>query len=196
MSERVVLDSDRGVFVDISNARPWMQRSDLSIGDPPDKWPSEIVGGRMVVACGRAPEGPDPSRWGQSGWDRFESAVGAACEQADRRGVELWIRPSLHGMLSDAISTVSWARRTESTGVHLLVDPVGWLTESMMQDSEDHLRRISELVHGCPLLGGVLLRTGEMENPAESLRAMRGLIDAADVLVALDGAEFGLLDRA
>jgi len=196
MSERVVLDSDRGVFVDISNAQPWMQRSDLSIGDPTNQWPSEIVGGRMVVACGRASDGPDPTRWGQSGWDRFESAVGAACEQADRCGVELWIRPSLHGMLSDAIGTVSWARRTASTGVRLLVDPIGWLTESMMQDSEDHLRRISELMRGCPLLGGVLLRAGELESPAESLRAMRGLIDAADVLLAFDEAEFGLLDRA
>jgi len=174
-----------------------MGRDKLKIGDPVSSWPEEIIGGRLVAVCGwAAPGEPDPSRWGQAGWDRFERQVLEASEEAGRRGVELWILPSVHGMLSDAISTVSWARRTGNTGVRLLIDPVGWLTDSMMPDREDHLRRLTELMVGCPLVGGVLLRAGELPDGEALVRAMRGLTDAAGVLVALDEAEFGLLDRA
>ncbi|MCA9303544.1 MAG: hypothetical protein KC996_05425 [Phycisphaerales bacterium] len=197
MSRRVVLDPERKMFVDAVTAEPWTGQGKLKIGDQLSAWPVEIVGGRLLLWCGWwEPGEPDPSRWGQAGWDRFEDDVRAASDEAERRGVELWILPSAHGMLSDAIGTASWARRTGSTGVRLLVDPVGWLTDSMMVNAEDHLKRISELMIGCPLVGGVLLRAGGLVDPAGSVRAMRGLIDSAGVLVALDESEFALLDRA
>lgn len=196
MSKRVVLDSDRGLFVDAESAEPWMLCPNLAIGDPLSDWRSDINCGRLLLSCARASDGPDPSRWGQSAWDRFEEQIAEAAQEADRRGVELWILPTIKGMLSDAISTASWARRTANSSTRLLIDPVGWMTESMLQDSEDHLRRISELMIGCPLLGGVFLRSSELAAPIAAIQAMSGLIDASDVLCALDHKEFSLLDDA
>lgn len=196
MSKRVVLDPDRGLFVDAASNEPWMMRTDLAIGDPLSDWRGDLPCERILLRCGRASDGPDPSRWGQSGWDRFDQEVNEAAQEADERGIELWILPTIDGMLSDAISTASWARRTSSSSTRLLIDPVDWLTESMLKDSEDHLRRISELMVGCPILSGVLLRASELDDPTAAIRAMRAMIEDSDVLCALDDKEFTLLDEA
>ncbi|MGV6814001.1 MAG: hypothetical protein ACWA5W_03210, partial [Phycisphaerales bacterium] len=96
--------------------------------------------------------------WTQDGWGAFDHQFARLREQLKTHGSTLIIEPTSSGMLSDAISTCAWARRqigsdeqsTDRRGWSLMIDPVGWLVESMLIDASDHLRRFNELCVECP----------------------------------------------
>tara|TARA_R110002072_G_scaffold42064_16_gene118355 strand:+ start:46150 stop:46821 length:672 start_codon:yes stop_codon:yes gene_type:complete len=167
---------------------------------------------RLVIHCADPSPTDDPARllagWSPDGWAKFDESLAELDAWANEHGAELLIRPSAAGMLSDAICTMSWASRSADLGCGLLLDPVGWLTGSMIKDAEDHLTRIAELCLGCDKASALLirsLRTDEAGNPSQaslgsgSLDAtmvvdrLRPLIDSIQTLVVLDPADLELL---
>ncbi len=198
MPEYVNTTKSTGLYEMYQSNTPWALEHDWVIGDDLDLWPDEIPGGRLIVKCGRADDEPDPMRWMAKGWEAFDAAVLAAVDVARNRGIELLIRPSAEGMLSDAISTASWARRMESTPIGLLIDPLGWLTETMLDDAEDHLRRIAEMMDGCGKIGGVLIQVPEGQGDLDAVMVRRTLgpmIDAAAIFAVDDADDFAFLDH-
>ncbi len=154
------------------------------VGGDPSGWFDGHDGadgpGRVVLRCGEPVHADlstnDDDRllasWSQSGWARFDEELEAVVGLATQRGVELMVRPGALGMLSDAICTCSWARRSESLGCSLLLDPIGWLVPSMLDDAGDHLRRIADLCASCPKIGAVLIRSVRVGDDG-------GLVEAA-----------------
>lgn len=127
---------------------------------------------RIVIRCAQ-PALADASRdddlrvlmsWSQSGWTLFDEQVAALDEIANARGTELLIRPSATGMLSDAICTMSWARRSGDLSCSLLLDPMGWLVGSMMRDIDDHLSRIAQMCVECPKVSTILMRSVRVDD--------------------------------
>jgi hypothetical protein len=122
---------------------------------------------RFILRCGEptltVASEPDASRllasWSQTGWSEFDDRVCKIVELFKKMGVEIMIRPSAMGMLSDAICTCSWARRSEDVSCSLLLDPIGWLVPSMMRDVDDHLSRIAQFCEECPKVSAILLRS-------------------------------------
>ncbi len=151
--------------------------------------------------------------WSQSGWEAFDEQFAMLDEKIQSRGARLMIEPSIDGMLSDAISTCAWARRhgganPGSHGWSMLIDPVGWLVDSMMRDADDHLRRFSELCIDCPSVelvrvrsvkraedGSLVacsLRDGDLDS-AMILDRLGGMIEKASGVVVLDEADGELI---
>lgn len=112
--------------------------------------------------------------WSNAGWDSFEADLRDAIELCDNTKPKskalLW--PGVGSVLSDGVSTLSFARKHESVG--LVIDPVAWITGSMRADAEDHLSRFADALSLCETLKAVVIR----EVPAtETLPA----IDAGSV---------------
>jgi hypothetical protein len=195
---------------------------DASVGTDPLVWLDglgvldDIDGpGRVVLRCGEPVRANlsanDDDRllasWSQSGWARFDEELNAAVELAAQRDIELMVRPGALGMLSDAICTCSWARRSESLGCSLLLDPIGWLVPSMLADAGDHLRRIADLCSSCPKVGGVMVRSVRLDgdgglvetaihegviDPELIVSTLGDLVRDAPAVIGLDEAD---LDR-
>ena len=190
-----------------------------SVGDPVsivESMAQEIPAGtgplRLVIHCADPSSTDDPARllagWSPDGWANFDESLAELDTWASEHGAELLIRPNASGMLSDAICTMSWASRSADLGCGLLLDPVGWLTGTMINDAEDHLTRIAELCQRCDKASALLIRslmTDQAGNPVQaslsegSLDAkmvvdrLRPLIDSIDTLVVLDPADLELL---
>lgn len=146
--------------------------------------------------------------WSQSGWERFDAMHARARDRAIEQGVQLLVRPSGTGMLSDAVSTLNWVARGGGQDAMLMLDPLGWIVPSMVRDLPDHLDRIGELCiemveHGrvaCVLVrsfggDGLLpapLRCGDTD-PQIVIRHLTPLIGRAPLVAVLDGADLDLL---
>jgi len=137
--------------------------------------------------------------WSQSGWEAFDEQFALLNEKIQSRGARLMIEPSSKGMLSDAISTCAWARRSgghdqASGGWSMLIDPVGWLVDSMMRDVDDHLRRLCELSIECPNVELVRVRSVKRTDDGSLVACSlsEGDLDAAMILDRLGG----LIERA
>ncbi|MEX0876002.1 MAG: hypothetical protein WD114_00965, partial [Phycisphaerales bacterium] len=163
---------------------------DLSVSDDPARW-GEAIGDspRIILRCASfaAIDTPGDSpgdlsgdqaaawleSWSESGWAAFSQRVARARQAADDRGVELLIRPGAGGMLSDGVCTLSWFARSAGAAPRLMLDPVGWITPSMVRDLDDHLLRIAERSHQLIDAGAVecvLLRSaGAVTGPGSSL---------------------------
>jgi len=189
---------------------------DGSVDSDPSRWLNACFDApRVVLRCAKPRGGEASDRddvallasWSAAGWARFDEDLGRFDRLAREHGIELMIRPSASGMLSDAICTCSWARRSESLGCSLMLDPMGWIVGSMMGDIEDHLCRISALCSQCPKVGAVLVRSiGQDEmggliettlddgmiDPELIVSCLGGLVRSAPAVVALDRAD---LDR-
>lgn len=136
------------------------------VGSDPSEWIEACNGAqRIVVQCGRQEIGGDEhaasllASWSQAGWAQFDENVLELDQQMNKAGLGMMIRPSSTGMLSDAICTMAWARRSEDLGCSLMLDPMGWIVESMLRDMDDHLRRINDLCVGCEKIGAVMIRS-------------------------------------
>lgn len=171
---------------------------------------------RVVVRCGdpiRVNEHADDAarllaNWSQSGWTKFDEDIAFLDQMMQEHGQELLVRPSSEGMLSDAICTVSWARRAQTLGCKLFLDPMGWIVGSMFNDVEDHLDRIAELCSQCDNIGAILIRSvrtdesgklvevslGEGEiDPNVIVDRLQGLIRSSEAVVVLDSTDLALL---
>lgn len=190
---------------------------DASVGADSAKLILEHQGcARVVLRCGE-PVDVDShedeaarllASWSQAGWTKFDEDLVSLDEQMAEAGIEMMIRPSASGMLSDAICTMSWARRSGGLACSLLLDPVGWLTGSMLRDVDDHLRRFAELCDGCDKTGAVMLRSvkrdesggliecslseGELD-PELVIRRLGGLAESGIPVVVLDSRDLAFL---
>ena len=165
-------------------------------------------------------KGPDEdpqswlSSWSQNGWERFDAGYRVALTKAQLMQAQVVLRPSADGMLSDAVSTLSWCTRGGGKQASILLDPMGWIVPSMMRDLEDHLDRISELAleiqeHG--RVWGILVRSvtpsadqssltpcplhaGE---PASELimEKLSGLIDACERVIVADPSDIARISQ-
>lgn len=96
--------------------------------------------------------------WSTAGWEAFEVAVSEITKTLKSRDqpCQLIIWPGAGSVLSDAISTLTFARK--DTGAGLLIDPVAWISETMLADSEDHLSRFAQALVLCESAVGVVVR--------------------------------------
>ena len=117
----------------------------------------------LIVPCGpHVAVDPEPSedllsQWSQDSWEPFNTAVETLSGHAGDSGIQLVVYPGAGGRLSDAVCTVSWS--SSHAQIPLLLDPVGWLTPSMMRDVEDHLIRFASLCQEIPSIWGVVMRS-------------------------------------
>ena len=115
----------------------------------------------IIIPCGHhTPTDPEPSaerlkQWSQDSWEPFNTAIETLKTQAQSTNTQLVILPGAGGRLSDAICTLSWA--ATHPDIPLLIDPIRWLTPSMMPDLTDHLIRSTSLCQELPNIWGVLI---------------------------------------
>ena len=71
----------------------------------------------------------------------------------------------------------------------MLIDPVGWLVDSMMRDADDHLRRFGELCVECPSVELVRVRSVKRaeDGSLEACSLNDGDLDATMILDRLGG---------
>ncbi len=185
--------------------------------------PSDSEAAYLILGDWSGAPGDDPDlhaqswlqSWSQSGWERFDSAYRDAKRLAEPMGVELLLRPSSQGMLSDAVCTLNWCTRGAGQDASLLLDPLGWVVGSMVRDVDDHLDRIGELcVEMCEQgqVGCVLLRSIVHSPEDDSVHAaslghgsvdtglildrLGPLLDRAPRIAVLDAADLGDLKRS
>lgn len=94
--------------------------------------------------------------WSNAGWTALEDAVRAIIEPNPTPTL-LW--PGRGSVLSDAVSTLSFARRHERVG--LVIDPVAWITNAMAADAPDHLDRFASALTLCGSIRAVVIRACE-----------------------------------
>lgn len=146
-------------------------------------WPSVETDSVLIARCGcHAGVDPEPSadllaRWSSDSWEPFNEAVVKASGLASEHGTELIVLPGAGGRLSDAVCTVSWSVSHAEVGI--LLDPVGWLTPSMMRDLNDHLIRFGSVCQEIPNIWGVVFRSLQMDESGALVHAPlgEGLID-------------------
>lgn len=117
--------------------------------------------------------------WSRASWDSFDASL-AALTASTTRPLILWTNAG--AMLSDAVSTLSFARRQPA--VRLMVDPVAWLTPSMLKDAPDHLARFAQALTLCESIDAVVLRAIPNDHDADRARSALAplLANAARVL--------------
>lgn len=93
--------------------------------------------------------------WSGAGWAAFEDAVRALVEP--NPSILIW--PGAGSVLSDAVSTLSFARRHDQIG--LVIDPVAWITDAMAADAPDHLARFASALALCATVRAVVIRPCE-----------------------------------
>jgi hypothetical protein len=93
--------------------------------------------------------------WSGAGWSAFEDAVRALVEP-DTAPAPVLIWPGTGSVLSDAVSTLSFARRHDQVG--LVIDPVAWITDAMAADAPDHLARFASALTLCETVRAVVIR--------------------------------------
>lgn len=96
--------------------------------------------------------------WSNAGWESFEEQLRTATNAAGscRPDAKALLWPGVGSMLSDGVSTLSFARKHPAIG--LVIDPVAWLTESMRTDAEDHLSRFAQAMSLCESLDAIIVR--------------------------------------
>lgn len=209
-----------------SDGETFAHMVDAWVGRDPGEWFAACdAAQRIIVSCGRvgtradADEGDSEAQaarllasWSQAGWAQFDEDVVKLDEFVSRAGLELLIRPSSAGMLSDAICTAAWARRSGDLACKLMLDPMGWMVGSMMRDVSDHLGRIADLCEECiqttDKVGAVLIRSvktdksghliecslGEGEiDPKLVVDRFSGVIGSGLPVIVLDRMDLGLL---
>ncbi len=134
----------------VSPSRPIEDGTDLSaLPDAP----------RIVLRSRQPVEDAESSfaSWSNAGWNRFESLViGASTElRAARPSARLLIWPGPGSVLSDGVSTLSFARK--HPGIGLIIEPGAWITPAMQRDAEDHLRRFAQALALCESLEAVVV---------------------------------------
>jgi hypothetical protein len=137
-------------------------------------------GPRLVVVSARPVTDAESAfaGWSGAGWRAFESGVAALLESADR---PLVVWPRAGSVLSDAVSTLSFARK--HAGVGLLIDPVAWLTPAMEPDAPDHLARFAQALTLCETVVGVVVRPGAGLDASAVAGPLRPLLDRVGVAV-------------
>ena len=113
---------------------------------------------RLIVRSERAVTDAESAfaAWSDAGWRAFDAAVTELLEQ-NKSPLLLWPGPG--SVLSDAVSTLSFARRQPRVG--LVIDPVAWITPAMAPDAEDHLARFAQALLACPAVACVVVRACE-----------------------------------
>ncbi len=216
-------DSSSPVFAQIrsQSGEVFASMVNASAGSDPGDWMDACRGASRVVVRCSDPIGSDAmgdamdddaarllASWSQAGWADFDEKLAALDQMCCDAGIELMVRPSCDGMLSDAICTMAWARRAQGLSCTLLLDPMGWLAGSMMRDVDDHLRRFDDLCRDCPKIGAVLIRSvkagedGQLEevsvgegelDPKLIMARLGGVIGDAQAVVVRDWADLDLL---
>jgi hypothetical protein len=190
---------------------------DCAVGSDTASWYNACKGSPRVVLRCADPVRADAavsaadrllSSWSQSGWARFDEELADLDKLVSDQNMELMIRPNAKGMLSDAICTSSWARRSEGLDCSLMLDPLGWLVPSMMRDVDDHLTRIAELCQSCPKIGAVLIRSVRADgsdgleetslgggdiDPELIVNRLGGLVKSARAVIVQDRADMAML---
>lgn len=186
-----------GEYHDPQSGEIFARELDASVGDDPKGWATRCAGvGRVILRSGSLSQVGDEDRdapawlasWSERGWADFDERVREAHQAAQEQGVELLIRPHAQGMLSDAVSTLSWCTRAGGLHQSLLLDPIAWLVPSMVPDAKDHLIRLCEICealieHQC--VSCVLLRSFRQETGTNRLlpaSLTRGQLDARLIL--------------
>jgi len=138
---------------------------------------------RVVLRSFRAIDDAESAfaSWSNAGWESLESRVQEAIGAvgAARPGVEIVLWPSAGSVLSDGVSTLSFARKHPAVG--LVIDPVAWVTSSMRADAEDHLDRFARALSLCETLAAVVVRglDGSDGSPGIDARGVETLLGPA-----------------
>lgn len=128
-----------------------------------NNWQNSAPTQVLIVPCGQHSQtDPEPSAellsmWSEDSWEPFNNAVENLINHASSDQTELVILPGAGGRLSDAICTASWSN--SHPDVPLLIDPIRWLTPSMLTDLDDHLIRFASICNELPNIWGVVLRS-------------------------------------
>lgn len=159
---------------------------------------------RLVVRSGRDADAAADAEsafaaWSGASWGAFDAAAAGLARSAESAGVVPVIWAGAGSVLSDAVSTLSFARR--QPGVRLLVDPVAWVTASMAKDAEDHLARFAQALGLCGSLEGVVVRPMPLGGGLDAGRVagiLRPLLEQVGTAVGTgpDLREAGLLGPA
>ena len=142
------------------------------------QWSEENTGSTLIVPCGpHSGTDPEPSedllaQWSPDSWEPFNTQAQVIKQLAAASSTELIILPGAGGRLSDAICTASWAHTHQEFG--LLIDPVGWLTPSMMTDLSDHLIRFTSLCQEINSIWGVVIRSVQEDTAGHLVHAPIG----------------------
>lgn len=147
--------------------------------------------------------------WSQSGWEQFDRLHEHARTVAQSLGAELLLCPNSAGMLSDAVCTLNWVARGGGQQARLMLDPMGWVVESMSRDLPDHLDRIAALCvemieHdrvACVLVRSsagegmdpVSLGAGDVD-PGMLVERLGPLLTRAPEIAVLEETDLGLLE--
>lgn len=136
-----------------------------------NNWENAASTSTLIVPCGQHSQSdPEPSAellsmWAEDSWKPFNNSVETLINLASDNQTELVILPGAGGRLSDAICTVSWGYSHPE--VPLLIDPIRWLTPSMLKDLEDHLIRFASVCNELPNIWGVVLRSLELDSAGQ-----------------------------
>ncbi len=177
MSERHHWDRENGTICDESGGVV-ARIADRDVQSLAADWDGVGSGSVVIARCGsHAGIDPEPSadllaRWSSDSWEPFNEAVVKAAGVAREHGTELVVLPGAGGRLSDAVCTVSWSVSHSDVGI--LLDPVGWLTPSMMRDLNDHLIRFASVCQEIPNIWGVVLRSIQMDESGALVHAPIG----------------------
>lgn len=119
--------------------------------------------------------------WSGEGRERFDLAWSGVQEQAEMRGVRLWLCPHAGDVIGDVPALRALASGAAPSGSGVLLEPAGLLTESMIPDAADHFGRLLEPLEASGLVRIVLVTNtdGETRTPIRD-----GRIDP-DVLLGL-----------
>lgn len=210
----LLLDSQRFIVHELDSNESYAHVTDGSVGDDPAVLIANCKDTKkLVVRCGQPINAESDAAgllasWSQAGWAQFDEHLQALDIAASAGGIQLMIRPSCDGILSDAICTMSWARRCEGLDCSLLLDPIGWITDSMIPDLDDHLHRIADLCSGCPKIEGLMIRSIKADESGQLIEAslgdgdiapsriidpLKGLIQSAEHIIVLDSSDLDLL---
>lgn len=139
----------------LHNSTLWAEVLPATIESDPGFPPTNPTAPRLIVRSHRAVTDAESAfaAWSSAGWEAFDAGVARVLDGAS---VPVLIWPGPGSMLSDAISTLSFARR--QPGVGLVIDPVAWISASMHENASEHLARFARALLGCPTVACVVVR--------------------------------------
>ncbi|RMH29925.1 MAG: hypothetical protein D6692_03480 [Planctomycetota bacterium] len=121
--------------------------------------------------------------WSNAAWERFESLVtdASAALRAARPTAQLLLWPGPGSVLSDGVSTLSFARK--HPGIGLIIEPAAWITPAMLRDAEDHLRRFAHALSLCESLEAVAISPVPGLDPAACENLLAPAIERAGAIL-------------